>query len=80
MDQENISQVIILWKDAVSHDAWDDLKECVDYGLPLIKSIGFLVEETSDAYFLAQNLDTVSSNVSAVMVIPKSMVEDVIVL
>jgi hypothetical protein len=63
----------IEWKDAERSQGWEPLATPKDT-LPIIRSIGYLVEETREYYGLSQSIDNKNNTRDGVLKIPKGMV------
>lgn len=66
--------VLVIWEDACSIDEWIDPVEVSNDSLPLIHSVGFLIEKDSQRTTLALNHNTDSNDISCVMIIPNGMI------
>lgn len=65
--------VLIRWTDAESIDGWTE-GHLLDCGVAEIHSVGFLLQEDSQAVTLALNHDTKNRSYSCVMKIPIGMI------
>lgn len=67
--------ILVKWWDAESNDTWLDRDSFIGSPLPLIETVGILLEENSKMVVLAQNYDSMNDKASMVMRIPKSMID-----
>jgi hypothetical protein len=66
--------VLIEWIDAESEDSWTFSPD-IDHGCALIKSVGWLINESKKTVTLALNHDTKNSAYSCIIKIPKGMIK-----
>lgn len=66
--------VFVKWLDAFSVDDWTPNDECSEIKPCEIKSVGIVVENCSSHLTLALNFDTVNSNFSCILTIPRGMI------
>lgn len=67
--------VMIEWKDSMHSSGWhsfNEFKSCLRSGVALIKTVGFLVEDTPDQIAVIQSGS--ANNIDAILVIPKCAV------
>lgn len=67
--------IYVVWRDAVSHDAWEALHEAKTGDLATIHTLGFLIDETDELIRVALNFDDSNENVSQVIAIPKAWIK-----
>lgn len=63
----------ILWKDAVSEDAWKNIDEIDSHYHP-IETVGIVVRETAEVITVSLNHDISSNNFSCTIHIPQAMI------
>ena len=63
----------ILWKDAVSEDAWKNIDEIDSHYHP-IETVGIVVRETNEVISVSLNHDISSNNFSCTIHIPQAMI------
>lgn len=63
----------VLWKDAVSEDAWKNVDEIHSH-YHLIETVGFVVKESDEVLTIALNHDIESDNFSCTIHIPQAMI------
>lgn len=73
MDSINYPLVYVVWKDAVSSDAWRDTTE--EFKLTTIHTVGFMITEDDESITLTMNLDMDNAAVSMTMTIPLAWIE-----
>jgi hypothetical protein len=73
MDSINYPLVYVVWKDAVSCDAWIDAD--AEHRLTTIHTVGFIIAEDQESITLCMNLDMENGNVSMTMTIPLAWIE-----
>jgi hypothetical protein len=63
----------ILWKDAVSEDAWKNVDEIYSH-YHLIETVGFVIKESDEVLTISLNHDLGSDNFSCMIHIPQAMI------
>lgn len=77
--KDKYPKVYVTWKDACSHDQWTDVED-VDDTVPVIESVGWLLDQSDKRIVMALNYDEHNQQVSCVMVIPKVFVERIVIV
>ena len=72
--------VICIWQDHVSNDSWLDKEDAGNERLPEIRSVGWLIKETEEAYYLVGDHDEGYVQVSRLMVVGKRLLKSMKVL
>jgi hypothetical protein len=69
-----LKPVYIIWHDAVSNDAWEELKEAKDLHPHQIHTLGFLLDEDKNKVVVALNFDIEREGASQMLSIPRSWI------
>lgn len=69
---------IVTWKDAASHDAWDDTSSFLEgSGLVQCKTVGFLLERTAEEIKLLRTCHEDGDTGEGMFSIPSGMIVDI---
>lgn len=69
--------VLVTWVDAISDDAWTDLKKAKELDCPHQQTLGFLFFENDVKIMVAATIDLANENVASYYAIPKTWIIEI---
>lgn len=71
----NFPIIEVMWHDAIGSDGFVDIEDILNTEPTLHTQVGYLIQETPDAFKLCMSYNEDMTNMGAYVVIPKTMVE-----